>query len=176
MTGLPHGCALHHATPADLAAYAGISRRTFADTYAATHHADAVARHVAARFTDARLRAELEGAHMQALAVTHGVEWVGYALLEAGPAPDAVRGANPVEVARFYVDRAWHGRGIAAPLMDAALDAARGAGHDMAWLGVWEQNSRACRFYARRGFATVGRATYLFDGLPENDHVMAIVL
>jgi ribosomal protein S18 acetylase RimI-like enzyme len=87
-----------------------------------------------------------------------------------------VHGACPIEIARFYVHARWHGRGLAAPLMQSALDAIRTAGGDVAWLGVWEQNSRAIQFYHRQGFVAVGRTTYLFDGVPEDDLLLAAAL
>jgi GNAT superfamily N-acetyltransferase len=174
--GLPHGCALLRAGPADLVPYGAISRQTFSDTYGATHAAAVVARHVAERFDDAQLRAELADPLRTVLAVMHAGHWVAYAVLRSGSAPVELTGRHPVEMERFYVDRAWHGGGVAAPLMAAGLDAARQQGCEVAWLGVWEQNSRAIRFYTRCGFADVGRTTYLFDGHAENDVVMATPL
>ena len=176
MNRLPHGCALRRATPADIDNYAAISRRTFADTYRGTHSAEVLERHVGARFTEEALRIELSDATREALVVTRGDAWVGYVLLHEGAPPSDVHGSHPVEVERFYVDADWHGRGVARPLMEAALDAARVRGGDVAWLSVWQENPRAVRFYERCGFVVVGSATYLFDGHPESDHLMAIAL
>jgi GNAT superfamily N-acetyltransferase len=173
---LPTGCALRRATAADLAAYGELCRRTFEETYRDHHDEDALARHVAATFRDERLRDELADPERLVLAVTCDAAWVAYALLERGPSPSTVRGDRPREIVRFYVASSWQGRGVAAPLMAAALDAARAAGCDVAWLTVWEQNSRALRFYARQGFVPVGRTTYLFDGTPENDLLLAVAL
>ncbi len=176
MPTFPSGCALHRAGPVDLAAYAAFSRATFSDTYRASHSADALARHVAHTFRDDLLRQELDRPERAVLAVREGDAWVGYAVVECTPAPPCVRAQRPVEIARFYVTAAWHGRGLAAPLMAAALDEAQRQGGDMAWLSVWEQNPRAIQFYARQGFAPVGRATYLFDAVPEDDIVVAVAL
>lgn len=176
MPTLPPGCALRLARPDDLAAYAALCRRTFIDTYADTHPPEVMQRHVDATFREERLHGELEADDGPVFVVTHQDGLIAYACLGRGPAPAEVHGGRPVEIVRFYVDRPWHGRGIAGPLMDAALNAARDAGGDVAWLTVWEHNSRALGFYARQGFARVGRATYLFDGVPESDHLLAISL
>lgn len=176
MHQFPANCILRRATPGDIAAYGEFCRRTFIETYRDNHHADALSRHVAATFAEPRLRADLEGGRRTVLAVTAGQEWVAYALLAAGDAPPEVRGARPMEIARFYVASAWHGRGNAAPLMDAVLDEARRQGGDVAWLCVWEHNRRALRFYLGRGFELLGRTTYIFDGQPEDDHLLAIAL
>ncbi|MHB1096328.1 MAG: GNAT family N-acetyltransferase [Gemmatimonadaceae bacterium] len=176
MHPLPPDCRLRRATPADLDAYAELARRTFTDTYRASHDDGALARHVAATLTDERLRADLEGEGRTVLAVTAGSEWVAYAVLATGATPPEVPGDQPLEIARFYVAAAWHGCGVAAPLMDAALEEARRQGGDAAWLCVWEHNARALRFYLGQGFELIGRTTYIFDGQPEEDHLLALQL
>jgi ribosomal protein S18 acetylase RimI-like enzyme len=173
---LPPDCRLHRATPADLRAYGELARRTFTETYRAAHEPAALERHVAATLSDERLRNDLEDNGRTVLAVTVGPEWVGYAVLALTQAPPEVPGERPAEIARFYVASAWHGRGIAAPLMDAILDEARRRGRDTAWLCAWEHNARALRFYTRQGFEPVGRTTYIFDGQPEDDHLLAVAL
>jgi ribosomal protein S18 acetylase RimI-like enzyme len=172
----PPNCSLRRATPADLAAYAELARRTFTETYREAHDAVSLARHVAATLSDERVRAELEDEGRTVLAVTVGPEWVGYTVLATGATPPEVPGNQPLEIARFYVESAWHGRGVAAPLMDAVLAEARRQGGDAAWLCVWEHNARALRFYLGRGFELIGRTTYIFDGQPEDDHLLAIRL
>ncbi|MHB0962587.1 MAG: GNAT family N-acetyltransferase [Gemmatimonadaceae bacterium] len=176
MNQLPPDCLLRRAVPADLAAYAELARRTFIETYREAHDAGSLARHVAATLSDTRVRAELEDEGRTVLAVTVGPEWVAYAVLANGTTPPEVPGARPLEIARFYVASAWHGRGVAAPLMDAVLREARRQGGDVAWLCVWEHNARALRFYIRQGFELTGRTTYSFDGQPEDDHLLAIPL
>ena len=135
-----------------------------------------MARHVAERLNDRRLAEELADPARTVLALAFGTEWAACAMLRRDQQPDDVVAVRPVEIERFYVDHDWHGRGLAAPLMAATLDAARELGHDVAWLAVWEQNPRAVRFYEKQGFRVVGRHVYLFDGTTEDDHLMAIEL
>ena len=176
MHNLPSDFVLKRAGPADLAAYGQLCRETFIETFRAFHDADSMARHVAWAFNDDRLGAELADDSRTVIAATAGGDWIGYALLRVGEAPPEVRAARPVEIGRFYVASAWHGRGVADALMDAAIAEARQRHADVAWLAAWEQNPRALRFYARRGFARVGSATYLFDGQPENDYLFMLAL
>ena len=60
------------------------------------------------------------------------------------------------EVEQVYVDSRFRGRGVAAPLLDAAEDAVRRAGHRAAWLAVVAGNATARRFYQRRGWSDAG--------------------
>jgi GNAT superfamily N-acetyltransferase len=77
-----------------------------------------------------------------------------------------------VELERFYVDQRWHGRGIAAQLMDAVLRVARGLDGDALWLGVWERNAKAIRFYEKQGFECVGAQTFRLGSDVQHDDVM----
>lgn len=176
MNDLPPGFALRRATSADLVPFGEFTRRTFRATYGAFQTPERMARHLEARMNDRLLAQELADAARTVLVLTHDDEWVACAMLRRGDGPPAVAGVRPVEIERFYVSQVWHGRGLAALLMAATLDAAREEGHDVAWLAVWERNQRAVRFYEKQGFRIVGPHIYLFDGTPEDDHLMAIKL
>ncbi|KAL7423335.1 hypothetical protein Q5752_002638 [Cryptotrichosporon argae] len=78
----------------------------------------------------------------------------------------------PRELRRFYVDAAHHGRGLAGALMRAAEDAARADGGKSLWLGVWEHNARAQRFYAKMGFKEVGEHYFMVGESRRRDWVM----
>jgi ribosomal protein S18 acetylase RimI-like enzyme len=173
---LPDGFSLRTGTTADVAAYGAFYRSAFAATYGPHHEAEEMQRHLASRFADDILREELESPERTLLLLESQGEVAGIALLRAGAGSLKTPAERPVEVERFYVGTPWQGKGVAAPLMQAALAAARAAGHDVVWLGVWEQNPRAIRFYEKQGFEVVGTHFYVFDGKEEDDLLMAVRL
>lgn len=177
MLSVPPPCVLRRGVPEDFASYAPLCRDTFRETFADSHPVDALERHVADAFPDVLLHKELSGVAGDVVFVVEaGGELLAYALLTREPAPVAMPGHHPLQISRFYIASAWHGKGVAAPLMHAALDEARRLGADVAWLGVWEHNMRALRFYDRQGFVHVGETVYKFDGVPERDLLLAVTL
>jgi ribosomal protein S18 acetylase RimI-like enzyme len=96
----------------------------------------------------------------------------GYSHLTAGEAPDSVSGADPLELKRFYIDRAWHGTGLAQMLMHATLDAAIAAGARTLWLGVWEHNPRAIAFYRKFAFVEAGTHEFMLGRDRQTDLIM----
>ena len=56
--------------------------------------------------------------------------------------------------------------------MDACFARAQETGRDVIWLGVWEYNPRAQRFYEKNGFQFVGRHTFLLGSDPQTDLLM----
>jgi diamine N-acetyltransferase len=96
----------------------------------------------------------------------------GYAQLHRGAPPACVTVRDPIELWRFYVDRAAHGTGVAQSLMAAVRDAAVAAGARHLWLGVREHNPRAIRFYAKCGFVDVGSHDFVLGTNRQTDRVM----
>lgn len=61
-----------------------------------------------------------------------------------------------LELKRIYVLKELQGKGIAQKLMDFFLDFAAEKKYEAVWLGVWEHNVRAQKFYEKYGFADSG--------------------
>lgn len=97
---------------------------------------------------------------------------VGYARLQDGSAPQAIRGEHPIEIVRFYARVGWQGKGVGAALMRACLDEAQRRSCDVIWLDVWERNLRAIRFYQRWGFLIVGTQLFPLGNDMQNDLLM----
>ena len=56
--------------------------------------------------------------------------------------------------------------------MDERFAAARELGCDVMWLGVWEYNPRAQRFYEKNGFRVVGSHVFQLGSDPQTDLLM----
>ena len=159
------------ATLEDADTLAELGRRIFLDTFAKDNTPEDMAGYLAATFGPALQRAELQDASVRFLLVlAHGTP-VAYAKL--GQRPANARGRRPLQISRFYVERAWHGSGAAPALMEAVLQLARAQGHDDLWLGVWEHNARAIGFYQKQGFVRVGEQPCQVGADVQTDWVMA---
>jgi ribosomal protein S18 acetylase RimI-like enzyme len=164
------------AVPDDAEVLADLARRTFHDTFAATNDAGDMALYLSRAYGIDQQTRELEDRDISTLLVEEAGEAVAFAQLRTGQAPDCVTGGKPVELWRFYVDREWHGRGIAQQLMTRVKNVARERGARTLWLGVWERNDRARAFYVKCGFTDVGEHIFLFGTDPQTDVVMVTML
>jgi ribosomal protein S18 acetylase RimI-like enzyme len=164
------------AAPADAAVLADLARTTFYDAFAASNDAADMALHLARAYGVPQQTAEIEDPRITTLLVEQDGAAVAYAQIRTGHVPACVSGPAPIELWRFYVDREWHGRGIAPALMERVRGAARARGAETLWLGVWERNDRARAFYAKCGFADVGEHIFLFGTDPQTDRVMTLTL
>ncbi len=61
-----------------------------------------------------------------------------------------------LELKRLYVLKEYHGKGIAQLLIDHFFNFAQEQHYEVVWLGVWEHNYRAQKFYGKYGFEDSG--------------------
>lgn len=168
---------IRRATIQDAPRLSELGASTFRDTFEADNAADDIAAYIAEAFTPQRQEQEIaDPASIVLLVEDEGVtgsrELIGYAHLVSGPAPECVPDLQPIELKRFYITRAHHGRGVARVLMHAALAAAREAGARTVWLGVWERNARAIAFYEKCGFVRAGEQIFMLGADRQTDWVM----
>ena len=163
---------IRRADARDATPLADLAERTFRTTFA-PHNSDAnMALHCARTYGEAIQAAEIaDPARVTVVADDDGA-LCGYAMLRWGAAPACVVARRPAEVQRIYVDKPWHGRGVAQALMTAMLEHARNGGADRVWLGVWEHNPRARAFYRRAGFVDVGDHAFRLGDEVQRDRVM----
>jgi len=165
--------AIRAAGVADAPWLAALAERTFRETYAAQNTPENMERYVGEHFGAGRQARELADPAVQTLVAEVNGRAAGYAQLAWSTAPACVVGEAPIEVTRFYVDRPWHGQGVAQALMASLVERAAAAGARTAWLGVWERNPRAIAFYRKSGFSEVGTHTFLLGTDPQRDFVLA---
>jgi ribosomal protein S18 acetylase RimI-like enzyme len=160
------------AVPADAAALAEIARRTYEETFAPYNDPADMALYLSGAYGLAQQSEELADGRLVTLLADTGEGLAGYAQLRDGTAPACVTGGRPLELWRFYVDRPWHGRGLAQRLMQAVLEEAGKRGAGTLWLGVWERNERAQAFYRKCGFLDVGSHPFMVGTDRQTDRIM----
>ncbi|KAJ3304499.1 hypothetical protein HDV03_002708 [Kappamyces sp. JEL0829] len=105
---------------------------------------------------------------------------VGYCQLNKNkPVPDADeigQADGCMEIQRFYFHRDAHGTGLAQNMMNHCLELARKEGMTTLWLGVWENNLAALKFYKKFGFTQCGEKTFLVGSVVDRDLVFRLRL
>lgn len=162
--------AYRDATVDDATAIDALFRRSFTDTFAHLYDpADLAAFY--ARFTPEAWRAELEDPDYAFRLAEDAGELAGFAKVSSVTLP-VEPAESAAELRQLYVDRAWHGAGIAQALMAWALGEARGRGAESLYLTVFTDNHRAKAFYARYGFQAVGRYDFMVGSQADEDIIM----
>ena len=163
---------IRRAAPADALALAELAVRTYTDTFGAHTADDDLALFLRTAYGPQQQGEEIADPAVDVFVADEDGTMAGFAQVRAGAAPDCVTDDAPIELWRFYVDRPWHGRGVAHALMDAVEQAARSRGATSLWLSVWEHNGRAQGYYAKAGFRQAGTKDFIVGTDIQTDWVM----
>jgi diamine N-acetyltransferase len=160
---------VNEAETADADALHRLAVKTFLDTFGDTAAPEDIATYVNTDLAPDRILAELNEPDGKYWVAKVDGESAGFARLLWRHVPECVTGPRPIELLRLYVDRPFLGQGIAQQLMDTTIAWAQRHGYQTMFLGVWEHNHRAQRFYAKYGFEKVGEHVFPVGSDPQID-------
>jgi diamine N-acetyltransferase len=158
--------------PADAEELAEIARATFLDTYSADTSPDDMRAFLRDAYRPQTIRAELETPGSRFFIARAGDAAAGYLKLNTGDAQNERLEGVGLEIEAVYVHRRYQGLGIGSMLLEHARAEAKAIGADHVWLGVWELNRPAIRFYERKGFVEVGSHPFRFGSVEHHDLIM----
>lgn len=166
------GVTIRAATATDAAALAAFAERVFDEVFSPGNDEGDMASYMTEAFGPRQQRAEIaELGAIVLIAEDAAGAFAGYLHITASAAPACVT-APAVELKRLYVDPRRHSRGLGKRLLDEGIARARAAGAPRLWLGVWEHNVRAQKFYQREGFTRAGEHVFLLGSDPQTDWIM----
>lgn len=165
---------VHQANLSDATQLADLAYTTFWDAFHdhPKNAPDDLAAYMEKAFSLEQTKAELADERNIFLIAEIDGETAGYAKLIVGAIEDGIGAERPIALNRLYSHQKFLGQGVGQALMDDCLDRARDLGHDVMWLGVWEYNPRAQRFYEKNGFRIVGKHVFQLGSDPQIDLLM----
>lgn len=101
---------------------------------------------------------------------------LGYLKVNFGTAQTELEDVNALEIERIYVLKEFHGKQIGQLLYQKAIEIAKERDLNYVWLGVWENNQRAIRFYLKNGFVEFNRHLFKLGDEEQIDIMMKLNL
>ena len=160
------------ATANDIPLLTALGRVTFDQTFARDNTASDMQQYLMENFNEARITEELADPSSNFMLAYVDQEPAGYAKVKANRIPPGVSSTPALEIERIYARQEFLGKNIGKALMEACLEFARTNGYEMVWLGVWEKNLRAIRFYEKWGFTVFGSHLFMLGTDPQTDLLM----
>lgn len=149
-----------------------LSINTFRDAFEAQNNPEDFRSYLETAFSPKQLRAEWSHPHTRFYFAWSGDRIAGYCKLNTENAQSELREPEGLEIERIYVARAFQGRGIGSRMLEEILRLARQSGKRYAWLGVWQKNPGAIKFYERHGFTIFGEHPYYIGNDRQMDWMM----
>jgi ribosomal protein S18 acetylase RimI-like enzyme len=150
---------------------AEFSRRTFRESFADQNSFENMEKFMRQFSTDT-LAAEVSHEENTFFVARLEKEIMGYIKLTLAEKPAELAGLKNIEIARIYIDKKMKGQGIGNKLMQAGLDFAKMSGFEVVWLGVWEFNSAALKFYKKWGFERFSEHIFMLGDDPQTDWLL----
>jgi ribosomal protein S18 acetylase RimI-like enzyme len=163
---------LRYATDRDAALVADISRKTFMETFAPYNSKEDMDIFMNQQFTRGKLMLEVKAPENTFLLAFQDQQIAGYVKLREAVVPLLSPVRPSLEIARLYCVASHIGTGLGNLLMEKSIDLAKTKGKELVWLGVWEKNSRAIRFYEKWGFRKVSEHDFVLGKDIQRDWLM----
>ena len=98
----------------------------------------------------------------------------GYMKMNRRRAQTEYQGEKAIEIERIYVMKRAQGLGYGKALLQKAIEVSKSENLPLLWLGVWEKNVSAIRFYQKNGFTPFGEHIFMLGADPQRDILMKI--
>ena len=149
-----------------------ISITTFRETFEEVNSEEDMQKYLDENLSLERLKNELENLDSEFYFIENENKNLGYLKLNFGNAQTEKVEENYFEIERIYVLKAFLGQKIGQILFDKAIEIGREKNLEYVWLGVWEENHRAIKFYEKNGFKVFGKHKFVLGEDVQTDLLM----
>lgn len=154
---------ISRATIDELDALRTISIATFELAFAKDNSTENMHAYISTAFAPEQLKAELLNPDSEFYFAKNDEQVIGYLKINLS------KEEQSLEIERIYIYEHYHGKGVAQQLMELAFERARQTNFERAWLGVWEHNPKAIRFYTKYGFEPYGKHIFMLGDDEQTD-------
>ncbi|MBL4642400.1 MAG: GNAT family N-acetyltransferase [Flavobacteriaceae bacterium] len=153
-----------------------IGKDTFNETFAADNLISDMEKYLEESFSFQKLQTELNNPNSAFYFAVDEHKVVGYLKVNIGDAQTENILPNSFEIERIYVRSAYHGQKIGKLLFNKAKRLAEEKNINKIWLGVWEENFNAIKFYENNGFIVFGSHNFVLGKDIQTDVMMTLEL
>jgi ribosomal protein S18 acetylase RimI-like enzyme len=153
-----------------------LEQQTFTETFGNTYQPEDLAAFLQAGKSPAVLQRELQAPGSLYYLLYYNGTPAGFIKLNLGKQPDDAAHtqlpAPVMELEKIYVLQAFHGHKLGKALIQHAYAVAREHQVATIWLGVWEHNTKARRFYEHEGFEKFSEHPFKVGSQLDTDWLM----
>ncbi|WP_417291685.1 GNAT family N-acetyltransferase [Corallibacter sp.] len=168
--------AIRKITVNDLNELQSIGKLTFSETFSSGNSKENMKAYLENGFSTEKLTTELSDPNAELYFAELEGETIGYLKVNVGQSQTEIKDHNALEIERIYVLKAFHGKKVGQILYNKAIAIAKEKNVDYVWLGVWEENPRAIRFYEKNGFKAFDKHVFKLGNDEQTDIMMQLQL
>lgn len=151
-----------------------IGKQTFAETFSSGNSEENMKVYLDKGFSADKLKSQLSDKNSEFYFAVLDDNIIGYLKINFGQTQTEIKDENAHEIERIYVLKEFHGKKVGQLLYQKAMEISKQRGVDYVWLGVWEENPRAIRFYKKNGFVEFGQHIFKLGDDEQTDIMMKL--
>lgn len=167
---------LHKVTVKDINQLQSISTKTFFETFAKQNTEANMRHYLSEAYSVEKLHREVTEPDVEFYFAKSETQVIAYLKLNIGKSQNYFPHKNTLEIERIYVLASHQGKKIGQLLFDHALAIARRNKVDLIWLGVWEHNQNAIKFYQKNNFSPFDKHIFKLGDDEQTDILMKLDL
>ncbi len=149
-----------------------LSIKTFHDAFMHLNRAEDVHAYMNATFNEENLLQEIKQPDSYFYFALVDEEPAGYIKLNFNNSQTEMQEPGGMEIQRLYVSAKYQGQKLGEQLIQFAVSRAKEFSCLYVWLGVWDHNLNAIRFYERHGFAIFSQHDFWLGAELQTDLLM----
>ncbi len=158
----------------DIEKLKGIGERTFTETFSSDNSEENITEYLDNGFSTEKLKTELIDKNAEFYFAELKGRVIGYLKVNSGQSQTEIKDKNYLEIERIYVLKEYHGKKVGQLLYEKAIKIAKSKNAEYVWLGVWEKNPRAIRFYEKNGFVAFDKHIFKLGNDKQTDIMMKL--
>ena len=153
-----------------------ISKDTFVEAFSKQNTEENMRKYLEENLSIQQLTNELLNSESSFYFARMDEKIIGYLKVNFGKAQTDFKEDDSIEIERVYVLSEFHGKDVGKKLLDKAIEISREKNAKSVWLGVWEKNYKAIRFYQKNGFLEFGKHPFILGDDIQTDILMKLQL
>ena len=138
-----------------------LSRNTFFEAFAHLNEPQNMAAYASLQFTREGILKQLNNPDSAFYFAIVNKQTAGYLKLNTRESQTDLKDRQGLEIERIYVSGTFQGNQIGTRMISFAIKQAKRLKLDMIWLGVWQHNISAGKFYENLGFKISGSHEFM---------------
>jgi ribosomal protein S18 acetylase RimI-like enzyme len=157
----------------DVAEICQIGTRAFIQEFGHSAEPHDIQTYLEGAYSESAILSDLNDTNKHTLVATIGNTVIGFTMLNRSSSEPCIEHlSSTVELQRLYVSPDFQGIGAGKLLAQRLETIAKETGYNHIWLGVWEENHRACTVYKRLGFEKIGKHDFAVGSNIQSDWIL----
>lgn len=156
----------------DISAMREVAIQSYVDTFTDFNTPENMSAFLAAAYSQHTLEQEFYEQGSVLYLACEGKRIAGFLRLRKSPEAEDKLGTNTIELQRLYIHKDFQNQKVGKMLMQRSIEYAVEKKFEWIWLGVWERNFNAQRFYIRWGFEKFGEHIFQMGDDPQIDWLL----